>query len=264
MRSLLGNSSSRLSLALGASLFAASFTGCAPIPAVQPRPLLMGAPVITGLGQVRDQRTGGFYFVPCNPCAAPMAKTPVLATDVPAPVVTPANRTRTPVAPLEVATLARAADDAIPAGTVAVADLPPVIVAVAATSPVARLVAAPTASPSHAKHSIQFSSSVFSLGHGAQNDVAHLLPLVMQAERVYIRGRTDATGTAQGNRTLATARAAAVRAALIAGGVDARKLKQSFCTTCFIAPNDTEDGRSANRRVEVELVMPALAVATSQ
>ena len=85
-----------------------------------------------------------------------------------------------------------------------------------------------------------------------------LLPLAMKAERVFIRGRTDSTGTVAGNRALAIARAATVRAAFASGGVDPRKLKVSYCVTCFVASNDTEAGRSANRRVEVELVMPSV------
>ncbi|MFT9639714.1 OmpA family protein, partial [Alcaligenes phenolicus] len=45
---------------------------------------------------------------------------------------------------------------------------------------------------------------------------------------------------------------------------DPRKQKVSYCVTCFVASNDTEAGRSANRRVEVELVMPVPAVVFSK
>ena len=56
---------------------------------------------------------------------------------------------------------------------------------------------------------------------------------------------------------LVIARAETVRAAFVGNGVDLRKLKVTYRTTCFVAPNDTEAGCSANRRVEIELMMPA-------
>ena len=74
-----------------------------------------------------------------------------------------------------------------------------------------------------------------------------------QSERIVISGRTDAVGNDQVNESLALARALSVRnylrdqapdlAAVIS--IDAR----GRC--CFVAPNETEDGRSRNRRVEI-------------
>ena len=74
-----------------------------------------------------------------------------------------------------------------------------------------------------------------------------------QSERIVISGRTDAVGNDQVNASLALARALSVRnymrdqapdlAAVIS--IDAR----GRC--CFVAPNETEDGRSRNRRVEI-------------
>ena len=74
-----------------------------------------------------------------------------------------------------------------------------------------------------------------------------------QSERIVISGRTDAVGNDQVNESLALARALSVRnylrdqapdlAAVIS--IDAR----GRC--CFVAPNETEDGRSKNRRVEI-------------
>lgn len=250
---------------LGASLFAAGLTGCTPMPVAQPRPLLMGAPVLTGLAQVRDPQTGTDYFVPCNPCAAPTPKTAVMVGDAdesPAPRVAAAAG-RATLATLDahtVATLAMPADEpAIPAGSAQVAaDVPPVTVIAASKADTA---AAAGATPAPGLGSLPFPLAASALGDEAKRALAELLPLALKAERVYIRGRTDSTGTAQGNRALAIARAAAVRAALVRGGVEPRKLKVSYCTTCYVAPNDTEAGRSANRRVEIELLMPADASA---
>jgi len=74
-----------------------------------------------------------------------------------------------------------------------------------------------------------------------------------QSERIVISGRTDAVGNDKVNESLALARALSVRnylrdqvsdlAAVIS--IDAR----GRC--CFVAPNETEDGRSRNRRVEI-------------
>jgi len=74
-----------------------------------------------------------------------------------------------------------------------------------------------------------------------------------QSDRIVISGRTDAVGNDQVNESLALARALSVRnylrdqapdlAAVIS--IDAR----GRC--CFVAPNETEDGRSRNRRVEI-------------
>jgi outer membrane protein OmpA-like peptidoglycan-associated protein len=215
------------------------------MPPEQPPVLLMGAPLLTGLAQVRDPRTGTDYFVPCNPCAAPTSKTPMLdSTDV-APEATGKAAARPQPSVLAkfdahtVATLAIPVDGPATAAPVAV-----------------------TASSS--LRSLPFSSSVANLNDETKRSLSELLPLAMTAERVLIRGRTDSTGTVAGNRALAIARAATVRAPFASGGVDPRKLKVSYCVTCFVASNDTEAGRSANRRVEVELVMPAPAVAVSK
>lgn len=74
-----------------------------------------------------------------------------------------------------------------------------------------------------------------------------------QSDRIVISGRTDVVGNETVNESLALARAVSVRnylrdqvpdlTAVIA--MDAR----GHC--CFVAPNDTEEGRSRNRRVEI-------------
>jgi OOP family OmpA-OmpF porin len=67
-----------------------------------------------------------------------------------------------------------------------------------------------------------------------------------------IEGHTDNVGGDAHNQTLSEKRAVAVKAYLAAAGVDAARLTtQGFGATKPVATNDTELGRSQNRRVEV-------------
>lgn len=73
------------------------------------------------------------------------------------------------------------------------------------------------------------------------------------AKHIVISGRTDSIGPASANELLATARARTVHDYLrTAHPILAPVLKldaQGSC--CYMAPNDTESGRSLNRRVDV-------------
>ncbi len=69
---------------------------------------------------------------------------------------------------------------------------------------------------------------------------------------VSIEGHTDASGNAAHNLDLSQRRAASVKAALVAAGIAADRMKTAgFGQTKPVAPNDTAIGRAQNRRVEV-------------
>lgn len=208
----------------------AALAGCAVPETVPARKPLMGFPTVTGLGQVRDPQTGATYFVPCDPCAAPSIKTPVgIAIEenlVPRQV--PAARSQE-----------QTSTRLLPA-------LAPVV-------PRSEAVPVPNPAIEPSPGFVLFDTASAQLGANGLAVIKSMVPYAMGAESIVIRGQADNTGNIAGNRRLALARALAVRMALINAGVPAIKIKAMYCTTCYTASNDTEDGRKQNRRAEISL-----------
>jgi outer membrane protein OmpA-like peptidoglycan-associated protein len=73
------------------------------------------------------------------------------------------------------------------------------------------------------------------------------------AGRITVAGRTDSSGSAAVNKALALARAAAVRDFLLKLQPSLQGVVQLDAqgNCCFTASNDSQSGRSLNRRVEV-------------
>jgi outer membrane protein OmpA-like peptidoglycan-associated protein len=78
-----------------------------------------------------------------------------------------------------------------------------------------------------------------------------ILAAAQRANRIRIRGRADASGSAAGNEALARERALSMRRLLVDGGIAADRLQTSFTRGDYIAPNSTLEGRAQNRRVDV-------------
>ena len=69
-----------------------------------------------------------------------------------------------------------------------------------------------------------------------------------------VAGHTDSIGTEEYNQQLSQERAASVRQALIEQGIDGSRLEAvGYGESRPIAPNDTDEGRQLNRRVEADI-----------
>jgi len=74
-----------------------------------------------------------------------------------------------------------------------------------------------------------------------------------KAARVEISGHTDNVGNAKANKTLSEQRAQACRNYIVSKGIDKKRLDAvGFGDERPIAPNDTEEGRQKNRRIEAK------------
>jgi outer membrane protein OmpA-like peptidoglycan-associated protein len=76
--------------------------------------------------------------------------------------------------------------------------------------------------------------------------------LVKENRRVEIAGHTSSTGSAEHNMTLSQGRADAVRDFLISRGVpESNLIAKGYGMNQPVATNDTQEGRNANKRVEI-------------
>ena len=75
------------------------------------------------------------------------------------------------------------------------------------------------------------------------------------ALRIKIVGHTDSRGSSQYNKDLSERRALALKNKLIEKGISADRLEhEGMGDTRPVAPNDTEENRAKNRRVEIVII----------
>jgi outer membrane protein OmpA-like peptidoglycan-associated protein len=73
-----------------------------------------------------------------------------------------------------------------------------------------------------------------------------------RSARIEVSGHTDNVGNAKANKTLSERRARACRDYFVSKGVEAERVEAvGYGAERPIAPNDTEEGRQKNRRIEV-------------
>jgi len=80
-----------------------------------------------------------------------------------------------------------------------------------------------------------------------------IVNILKRAQRITIAGYTDDTGSESYNVQLSKARANAIQQFLQSRGIDARRMTTNgYGKSQPIAPNETEEGRALNRRVEIK------------
>ena len=101
---------------------------------------------------------------------------------------------------------------------------------------------------------INFDTGKADLKADGQASVSEIVKMLKSAPalRIAIEGHTDNVGQAAANKALSERRARSVMAAVVAGGIDPKRLAAAgFGQERPVADNRTEDGRAKNRRVEL-------------
>ncbi|HEX5628671.1 MAG TPA: OmpA family protein, partial [Usitatibacteraceae bacterium] len=101
---------------------------------------------------------------------------------------------------------------------------------------------------------INFDTGKWDLKSDGQAAVREIVAALKSAPalKVAIEGHTDNVGQAAANKSLSEKRAQSVMAAIVAGGIDAKRLSAAgFGQERPVADNRSEEGRAKNRRVEL-------------
>ena len=108
------------------------------------------------------------------------------------------------------------------------------------------------------KSDILFDTGKSTLKAGAVENIHQMASILKKYPEnvIAVKGYTDNTGTVKVNAPLSERRAEAVRSQLVAGGVPSTTVSTvGMAAAAPIADNKTAEGRSQNRRVEVEITV---------
>lgn len=109
------------------------------------------------------------------------------------------------------------------------------------------------------KNSILFDTNSSSLKSGAVDNIGQIAEVLKKypEDRLHITGHTDNTGKLDYNNQLSLQRANSVKEQLVKSGVSAVSINTSGAgPSAPVADNNTADGRSKNRRVELMITIP--------
>ena len=109
------------------------------------------------------------------------------------------------------------------------------------------------------REEVLFDSGSTTMKAGSERTLERLAGLMQNqpARRITIEGFTDNAGAPEANQRLSESRAAAVKQALVARGVEASRIDSRGHGPSFpVASNQTELGRQLNRRVEIVIAPP--------
>ena len=107
------------------------------------------------------------------------------------------------------------------------------------------------------KSDILFDTGRAQLKNGATDNLTKMASILKKypEDVLTIKGYTDSTGSKSINDKLSAERADSVKQQLVAAGIPVNTITTvGMADANPVAPNDTLDGRSQNRRVEVEIV----------
>ncbi len=98
-------------------------------------------------------------------------------------------------------------------------------------------------------------AEIMSESHGLLDEIVEVIQENKDITKISVEGYTSSEGSADFNRKLSDDRSKAVVKYLTDHGVDAKRLQaKGFGPDKPLAPNDTEDNREKNRRVEFNIV----------
>jgi outer membrane protein OmpA-like peptidoglycan-associated protein len=110
---------------------------------------------------------------------------------------------------------------------------------------------------------VNFAFGKADLSSGSDQVLKQVVELSRNAAKVSVRGYTDSIGNKKINDALARIRAEIVRRMLVREGVSVPIEVSSEGLCCYVASNDTDGGRAANRRVEISVQQSAAQHATA-